>query len=331
MEIDRARTVAGLISEMQAIQRDFLERYDVNDIWSNSKIYEVLQANTLGHRMIPGHSGSLDASDSHGREYEYKHFKETSSNHSWTFNDYSDQTIEKLATQVHAVVFAHINDLIYPPEMDWSFEATGSEVAGYLSTYTVGMTNARRMINISPKQLEERLRLRRRNHATPLDSGPYGEDLKNIFRIISALEKAVQVSNILTSNKFWEVLVSIPLGHTVNSEQGGRSGAHDAFDDNGGDYEYKVSSSKSWNFQDISPTVLRKYLNCEEIVLAIVNKTQLRVESIWTAKPENVVARLSEKLEIKKSDYAKRGRELRRIQVSLSAGDLQKIRAQQVY
>ena len=67
-----------LLAEMRSIQREFEEHHEVNDIWSNSKIYEVLIANSLNHTMIPGHSGSLDARDESGREYEYKHFKETS-------------------------------------------------------------------------------------------------------------------------------------------------------------------------------------------------------------------------------------------------------------
>lgn len=319
-----------LFTEMRAIQQHFLKAHSVNDIWSNSKIYEVLQANTLGHKMIPGHSGSLDACDDLGREYEYKHFKETSSNHSWTFNDYSDETIKKLRDKVHAVVFAHINDEVYPPVLDWTYEATGELVAEYLATYTVGMTNARRMINISAKQLNERTSLKKQTHASKLSDGLYGSELVRIFSLISELEKAVDVTNILTSNKFWEVLVSLPLGHTVNSEQGGRAGAHDAFDKDGGDYEYKVSSSKSWNFQDISPAVLKKYHHCEEIVLAIVDKTNITVEAVWMAKPEFVVARLEEKLAEKAATYASKNKEVRRLQVSLSSGDLPLVRARKI-
>jgi hypothetical protein len=319
-----------LFSEMRAIQQHFLEFHAVNDIWSNSKIYEVLQANTLGHKMIPGHSGSLDASDHSNRDYEYKHFKETSSNHSWTFNDYSDETIKKLSEKVHAVVFAHINDEVFPPILDWTYEATGGLVANYLTRYTVGMTNARRMINISAKQLDERTTLRKKMHNASLSEGLYGRELVRIFALISELEATVGVTNILTSNKFWEVLVSLPLGHTVNSEQGGRAGAHDAFDENGADYEYKVSSSKSWNFQDISPAVLKKYHHCEEIILAIVDKTNINVEEVWMAKPEFVVPRLEQKLAAKAATYAEKNKEVRRLQVSLSSGDLALVGARKI-
>ena len=69
---EKQAKIEQLFNDMRAIQQHFLKVHGVNDIWSNSKIYEVLQANTLGHKMIPGHSGSLDARDDFGREYEYK-------------------------------------------------------------------------------------------------------------------------------------------------------------------------------------------------------------------------------------------------------------------
>ena len=322
--------LSHIFNEMREIQQHFLKEHSVNDIWSNSKIFEVVQANTLGHMMIPGHSGTLDAKDEMGRQFEYKHFKETSSNHSWTFNDYSDTTILKLRDSVFAVIFAHIDDTVYPPVMDWSYSVPGPVVADYLEKFTKGMTNARRMINISANQLNQRTNskivVHDQNHASSL----YSEELDRIFALILELEKIVDVTNRLTSTKFWEVLVSLPLGHTVNSEQGGRAGAHDAFDSEGGDYEYKVSSSKSWNFQDISPADLKKYLNCDEIVLAIVDKTGIEVKDVWYANPAKVVARLEEKLSSKARSYAARGKEVRRQQVSISSGDLALINARKV-
>lgn len=320
-----------IFAEMREIQNHFELVHGVNDIWSNSKIYEVLQANTFQHKMIPGHSGSLDAKDEFDREFEYKHFKETSSNHSWTFNDYSDVTIQKLRDRVHSVIFTHIDDLVYPPRVDWVYEASGEQTANYLQEFTKNLQNARKMINLSALQLETRIGLVPQKFDVNLSAGPYGAELKRIFELISRLEIIVGVSNILTSNKFWEVLVSLPLGHTVNSEQGGRAGAHDAFDDQGGDYEYKVSSTRSWNFQDISEAVLDKYLNCEEIVLAIVDKPGIRVKEIWTAKPEMVVKRLREKLAKKALEYSAKDKEIRRQQVSVSAGDVEVIGAVRVF
>ena len=319
-----------LLGEMRSLQQEFQKNHSVNDIWSNSKIYEVLIANTLGQGMIPGHSGSLDARDSSSKEYEYKHFKETSSNHSWTFNDYSDQTILKLRNHVHQVIFAHINDTKHPPHFDWAYIVPGAVVADYLDKYTQGMQNSRRMINLSANQIESRLGLKSVDFPETIANGPYQMLLQRIFKLSRELEELVAVDNVLTSNKFWEVLVSVPLGHQVNSEQGGRAGAHDAADELGRDYEYKVSKSKSWNFQDISDNVLNKYLTCEEIVLAVVDKQKISVSQIWVAKPSDVVPVLRDKLLAKKKDYESRQKELRRLQVSLSAGDLLRINARQV-
>ena len=72
-----------LINKYREIQKDFMTEFNVNDIFSNSKIYEILIANSLSHNLIPGHSGSKDACDDEGNEYEYKHYKKTSSNHTW--------------------------------------------------------------------------------------------------------------------------------------------------------------------------------------------------------------------------------------------------------
>jgi hypothetical protein len=321
----------AIFGEMREIQSHFEFVHGVNDIWSNSKIFEVLQANTFQHKMIPGHSGSLDAKDEHDREFEYKHFKETSSNHSWTFNDYSSTTILKLRDRVHAVIFTHINDLVFPPRVDWIYEATGEQIADYLAEHTKAIKNARKMINLSAIQIETRIGLVPQKFDATLGDGPYGAELKRIFDLVKRLETIVGVSNILTSNKFWEVLVSLPLGHTVNSEQGGRAGAHDAFDNDGGDYEYKVSSTRSWNFQDISEAVLDKYLNCEKIVLAIVDKPGIRVVEIWEANPDVVVKRLREKLRKKAAEYLAIGKEVRRQQVSLTAGDIKVISAVRVF
>lgn len=322
--------VSEIFEEMRSIQQHFLKHHGVDDIWSNSKVFEVLIANTLDHSMIPGHSGSLDAVDDDGNEYEYKHFKESSSNHSWTFNDYSDTTIAKLRDRTHAVVFCHVDDTGTPPAMDWAYTLPGEVVGDYLAQHTVGMKNARRMINISALQIESRTGYQKEYFDRPLSDGPYGVELQRILSLIGELERRVGVENVLTSNKFWEVLVSLPLGHTVNSEQGGRAGAHDAMCAEGKDYEYKVSKSRSWNFQDISDAVLQKYTGCEAIVLAIVDKTAIDINEIWFADPDLVIARLRQKLGERRAKLAAEGKELRRLQVSLSAGDIAKVEARRV-
>ena len=313
-----------LVTRMQSISQHFRVVHGVSDIWSNSKIYEVIIANVLGHQMIPGHSGSLDAKDQQGREYEYKHFKQLSSNHSWTFNDFSDSTIAKLKSQVESVVFAHIDDENWPPAFDWAYLISGSKVAEYLEIKTKAIKNSRRMINISEKQLaEENLGTRK---LMPRDAGGiYSEQLGEIFDVVDLLERATGVSNIMTSNKFWEYIVSVPLGHKVNSEQGGRAGAHDASNNLGEWFEYKVSSKSTWNFQDISDKVLDKYFDCKEFILAVVDKSEIHVINVFAIDPTQAVPYLKAKRDSKAAKYSDMGKEVRRHQVTLSMRDLRTI------
>ena len=67
----------------------------IEDVYTNSKIYEVLMSEQFGHKIINGHAKTLDAVDMDGNLYEYKHFKMSSSNPTWTFNDFTDATIKK--------------------------------------------------------------------------------------------------------------------------------------------------------------------------------------------------------------------------------------------
>ncbi len=325
-----------LIAKFRTIQADFLREFEVNDIFSNSKIYEILIANELNHTLIPGHSGSKDAQDSKGT-YEYKHFKETSSNHSWTFNDYTDSTIANLALS-EGVIFAHIDDTVFPAVLDWYIYVDAKICSNYLKNRTTdllqrqpkGKPNARRMINISAKQLETDLQLTKITISTPKQQGKYVQWLDNLYNLSKDLEKCTNVINILTSNKIWEVLIAVELNHNVNSEQGGRAGGHDAYDANGDVYEYKVSKTFSWQFQDISENVLGKYKNDKAIILAVVDKTAITITAIYSAKPEKVVARLREKLNEKQENYANENKEVRRLQVSLTKGDLEIIAATQI-
>lgn len=314
-----------LINQYKAIQQDFLKEFGVDDIFSNSKIYEIIIANSLGHVMIPGHSGSKDAKDEEGNEYEYKHYKETSSNHTWTFNDFSDTTIENLKNCSY-VIFAHVDNTKFPPVFDWCYFVPGTVISGFLKAKTPAITNARKMINVSRKNIEEVMEIER-TEVERFEVGLYDEWIDNIYSIAKKLEECTNVVQLLTSNKIWEVLVAVELGHNVNSEQGGREGAHDAFDKEGKQYEYKVSKNHSWNFQDISENVLNKYLEDEAIILAVVDKTQIEVSKIYSADPAKVVARLKEKLKEKEERFKQQGKTIRRLQVSLSKGDLERVEA----
>jgi len=310
--------------KLAQIQAEFLRLFGVNDIFSNSKVYEVLIANELNHKLIKGHSGSRDAIDKNG-EYEYKHFKETSSNHSWTFNDFSDATIDKL-NSCQSVIFAHIDDNLFPPKLDWYYKVSGKLMSKYLKEKTLKIKNTRKMINISPNQIEKILNIHKTYINNTNKKGTYYDMLETIFNSIQKLENLTSSKGLLTSNKIFELLTAVELNHNMESEQGGRSGAHDAYDKNGNLYEYKISKNHSWNFQDISDNVLNKYLQDKEIILAVKNPEKLEIIEIYSANPDITVQRLKEKLEEKKA----RTSSLRRLQVSLSKSDLQKIKAKRI-
>lgn len=323
-----------LILQLKEIQDIFSEKFGVRDIYSNSKVFEILIANELDHTLIPGHSGSRDAKDNEEGEYEYKHFKETSGNHSWTFNDYSDTVIEKLK-QIKAVIFAHINDTVPQPRLDWYYLIPGEACSDYLKFRTEdllrrlpkGTPNKRRMINFSPLQLERDLKVSKTNIQRMNTEGKYYSWLVKLNEISVKIEKLTGIKQILTSNKIWELLVSLKLeGHQVLSEQLG----HDAKDREGNFYEYKVSKNFSWNFQDISEVVLKKYESDKKIILAVVNKEQMEVIQIFEADSQTVIERLKQKLDEKRQRYESRGG-LRRLQVSLCKGDLDKIEVKSVF
>lgn len=312
------------INQLFLIQLEFLHDYGVNDIFSNSKFYEIIIANQLNHRPIPGHSGSRDAEDKYSNQYEYKHFKETSSNHSWTFNDYSDNLINHMKD--YKFIFAHINDkeYKYPGIMDWYYEVDGYIIGNYLKEATKSIKNARKMINVSPNQLEN---LGCKKIYANLDkaknyTGLFEKQLVNISIISERLERLTKVDKILTSNKLYELLVAMKLNHYVNPEQGGREGAHDAIDKDMNTYEYKVYKSRTWNFQDISEAVLNKYYLDKKIILAVVDKTDLKVKEIYAVSPKDAVPKLKEKLQKKIENLLKKGGILRRRQVSLSFADI---------
>lgn len=323
--MQQPQRVYDLILQLKKIQEEFYKTFGVNDIISNSKIFEVLIANSLNHELIPGHSGSRDAKN-HLGEFEYKHYKETSSNHTWTFNDFTDITIAKLFN-IKAVIFAHIEDKdLHLPVFDWYYYVPGKVIGQYLQDTTGRIKNHRKMVNVSPKQIQDIMHIQKTE--IPLKKeGKYSIWIAKIFDIAVGIQKLVGTTGILTSNKFWEVIVALILGHTVLSEQAG----HDAQDSDGNLYEYKVSKTYSWNFQDISKVVLKKYLKDKEIILAKVNKEQISVDTIYSADAKKVVRVLTKKLKGKTDKWRLEGKELRRLQVSLSLSDLKKCHAKLIY
>lgn len=315
-----------LIKRLKEIQDDFFNVFGVTDIISNSKIFEIIIANDLDHILIPGHSGSRDAKDKQGGEYEYKHYKESSSNHTWTFNDYSDMTIKKLKS-TKSVIFAHIDDSAVFPKFDWYYNVSGKIISGYLKEKTKPIKNARKMINVGSKQIETVLGINKIYNNFDFHKGRYFRWLDEIYKISKKIENITGTREILTSNKFWEILVALILGHKVLSEQLG----HDAVDGKGNYYEYKVAKNYSWNFQDISKKVLEKYKTDNKIILAVVDKDNFLIKEIYETDPIKTVRRLKQKLIEKKRRFKKSRKTIRRLQASLSKGDLKKIRAKLIY
>jgi len=310
-----------LMNRLKNIQDVFSESFGVTDIYSNSKFFEIMIADTLDHDLIPGHSRSRDAKNRTGGKFEYKHYKETSSNHSWTFNDFSEATIRKLYG-IQAVIFAYINDTGNYPIFEWYFEVPGKVIADYLQDKTRFIQNVRKMINVSPKQIEEIMGIDKVS-CPEKTNGRYTQFLKDIFEAAHKIEQIAKTKGILTSNKLWEILIGAKLGHQVLSEQT----EYDAKDQNGNYYEYKVSKTPSFNFEDISENVLNKFANINKVILAVVNKEKLEIAVMYEAEPLRVVERLKEKLEEKRERFTAMGKEIRRLQVSLSKRDLERIGA----
>lgn len=244
-----------LINRLKALA-DYFFSNGIDDIYTNSKIYEVLIAEQFGHQIINGHANTPDARDGDGEFYEYKHYKVSSSNHTWTFNDFTDRTIEKLY-YVKEVYFTVINDEYTIPHIEKIYVVPGEEVARYMEKKAQHIFNLRRMINISPMQIVSNMSY----DIIEMETNTCSSKLKEIFLTASKIEKITGVDGILTSNKLWELLVAYELNHNVNSEQR----KHDAYDEWGRTYEYKVSSDPRWTFQDITQNVLDGYLDDEKL------------------------------------------------------------------
>lgn len=276
-----------LINRLKVLA-DYFFSNGIDDIYTNSKIYEVLIAEQFGHQIINGHANTPDARDGDGEFYEYKHYKVSSSNHTWTFNDFTDRTIEKLY-YVKEVYFTVINDEYTIPHIEKIYVVPGEEVARYMEEKMQHIFNLRRMINISPMQIVSNMSY----DIIEMETTTCSSKLKEIFLTASKIEEITGVDGILTSNKLWELLVAYELNHNVNSEQR----KHDAYDECGRTYEYKVSSDPRWTFQDITQNVLDGYLDDEKIVLAVVNKKRFSVERVYFCDPSAIVSILQCKLQ----------------------------------
>lgn len=311
------------INKLKELSDLFYEN-GIEDIYTNSKIYEVLIANQLGHRIINGHANTLDAIDQHGNVCEYKHYKKSSSNHTWTFNDYTDETIRNLH-KVKSVYFVVINDKPVIPEIEKIYIVSGEKVAEYMEISTQNIENKRKMINISASQIKGNMPYTLVKTHDIVSDHPEKTKfellcsiaLKEVFTTAREIEEEIKVNGILTSNKLWELLVACKMGHKINSEQK----KHDAYDAHGRTYEYKVSKKSTWTFQDISNNVLKSYLNDEKIILAVVNKRTFVIKSIVACQPEEIVRILRKKLKEKK----RKSQKIRRLTANIGKEDIKKM------
>jgi len=288
---------------------DYFYSIGIEDIYTNSKIYEVLMAYSFNHITVNGHAYTADAVDQLGYLYEYKHFKLSSSNHSWTFNDFSDETIEQLK-EIHNVYFSVIDDSYIYPQIIRTYSVSGRNVASYLESATLAIKNTRKMINISEIQIKNHMDYRL---ITVRNQNAF-DPLYEVFSTAYKLEQKLNIRGILTSNKLWELLVGIQLNHRVSSDQK----KHDAFDEFGNTYEYKVSSKVRWTFQDISANVLSSYLSDNCIILAVVNKKEFIVERIYACKPHAIVSILNNKLSRKINN----NKEVKRLSAGIGIKDV---------
>lgn len=300
-----------LVGQLKQLSDIFYDS-GIEDVYTNSKIYEVLMSEQFGHKIINGHAKSLDAIDEEGNLYEYKHFKLSSSNHTWTFNDFSDATIANLY-DVKEVYFAIIDDTPIIPKIVKVYIVQGAQVARYLESSTVHISNQRKMINISRHQIISNM-----NYTViKPEQVSISDVLQDVFCVTNEIELITGIRGILTSNKLWELLVSGKLGHRINPEQR----KHDAYDQQGRTYEYKVSKKYSWKFQDISENVLQSYMQDENIILAVVNKREFVVETVYICEPRAMVAILRNKL----SSLIEQREDVRRLAATINIGDVRKM------
>lgn len=327
------------IKNMANAQKEIYRLHGVNDIFTSSKVYEILIASALGHDLVPGQSGTADATDpdTHTKQYEYKHYKELSSNHSWTYNDFSESVMEKIYTKIDSVFFCHIDDRDFPPRLDWYFELTGQETSTYLRAKTPAIMNRRKMINISVSQISEFFKdsyhikkIEIPQTKVQMFKGKYSSELESIFLSVKSLEDSLNLKNLLTSSKLWELIVAEKLGHSVNSEQGGRAGAHDAHDDQGSWYEYKINQSFGWSFQDISDAVLKKYLDLEAFILAVMDKPNFIVKEIYRVETKPLIDVIKAKRDEKAREYRSKGKEVRREQITVGKRELDLAKAKRI-
>ncbi len=311
------RIIDKIFLELKNIQEEFGELTGEYNIYSSSKIYEIIIANMFGHHIVKGAHGA-DARG-YNQDYEYKHFKASSSNHTWTFNDYTDKTLANLRSKT--IFFVHINDVKYTNPfdyIDWYYEVNGDIISEYISNWASNSDNQRKMINISASQLEKECGAERIYPTKDCNNGHYSVYIKRIFECINYLEKITNTKNLLTSNKLWELFLAYKLGHKINSKQGGLGGKHDAEDSNNRKFEYKISQKTSWTFEDISDTVIENMRLLDGIYIAKIDKREFDIRKILLLDTSKTMDFIKNKKDKMIADRRRKGKSVNRLNVSIS-------------
>lgn len=311
------KIIDSIFEELKKIQDELGSITGEYNIYSSSKIYEIIIANMFGHNIVTGAHGA-DA-QSYNDFYEYKHYKESSSNHTWTFNDYSQDTLEKLKSKT--VFFVHIEDVKYDNPfnyIDWYYKVNGDAIAEYISNWAKKSDNQRKMVNISALQLERNCKADKIYPTNDCSNGHYSAYIKRIFECINYLEKMTKTTNLLTSNKLWELFLANKLGHRINSKQGGTGGKHDAEDFNNRKFEYKISQTTSWVFEDISDAVIDNMRLLDGIYVATVDKRYFTARRIFLLDTKKTMDFLARKRDAMINKKKKENKPIKRLNVTLS-------------
>ena len=307
----------SIFLELRNIQEELGNLTGEYNIYSSSKIYEIIIANMFGHNIVTGAHGA-DA-QSYNDYYEYKHYKESSSNHTWTFNDYSQDTLDKLKSKT--VFFVHIDDVKHNNPfdyIDWYYKVSGDVIADYISNWAKKSDNQRKMVNISALQLEKNCEVNKIYPTNDCSNGHYSVYIKRIFECINYLEKMTYTTNLLTSNKLWELFLANKLGHRINSKQGGIGGKHDAEDFNNRKFEYKISQTKSWVFEDVSDAVIDNMRLLDGIYVATVNKRYFTTRGIFLLDTKKTMDFITRKRDAMIKKKKKENKPIKRLNVTIS-------------
>lgn len=318
------KVMDAIFHELKNIQEEFGKLSGEYNIYSSSKIYEIIIANMLEHQILPGPHGA-DAYDDFENYYEYKHYKESSSNHTWTFNDYTDKTLTELKSRT--VIFAHINDINSTNPLkyvDWYYKVDGKVIARYISNWSQNSGNARKMINISVSQLESDCNAEKICANSDHIKGRYSNYIIKIFDCIAYLEKMTKTTNLLTSNKLWELFLANGLNHKINSKQGGSGGKHDAQDSQNRKYEYKISQSTLWTFEDMSDDVIANTRLLDGIYLSQIDKRKFEIKKVLLLDTNKTMDFIKKKRDIMIAEKKKNNILIRRLNVAISLNEVKK-------